>query len=69
MSISDHIHEIQNELDSDYINKQRKRHLIDELDLLISYQNNHPDEDYDPTSLELYCDKNPDALECKMFDL
>ena len=68
--LSDYINEIEAELDSPVINKQRKRHLIDELDQLKDYQVNHPNiEELAPTSLELYCDSHPDAVECKVFNL
>lgn len=69
MTISEHINLIKSELDSNIPSKQRRRHLEDELELLLSYSSNHPDTDHDPNSLELYCDKNPDALECKIFNL
>jgi hypothetical protein len=29
---------------------------------------NHPNEQKDPTPLELYCDLNPDALECRIYE-
>jgi hypothetical protein len=68
--LTDYIQEIESELDSPFINKQRKRHLIDELDQLKDYQANHPDlDEVAPNSLELYCDKNPEAVECKIFNL
>ena len=40
----------------------------DELQQLENYQKNHPQDDHDPSSLELYCDENPDASECKIYD-
>lgn len=67
MTIIEHITQIKTELDSPLLSKQRRRHLEDELGLLLDYRHNHPDDDYNPNSLELYCDKNPDALECKVF--
>jgi hypothetical protein len=42
--------------------------LEGELDSLEKYQLNHPDEDHDPTSLELFCDENPDASECRIYE-
>ena len=69
MTIFEHIEQVKDELDSTLINRQRRRHLEDELMMLNSYINNHPDEDYDPTPLELYCDLHPDASECKIFNL
>jgi len=42
--------------------------LQDELESLEQYQENHPNDNHDPTPLELYCDANPDALECRIYD-
>ena len=28
----------------------------------------HPDDDHDPTPLELHCDKDPSAPECLIYD-
>jgi len=67
-SINNHIDKINNELDNSTISGQRVRHLEAELKSLHRYQENHPDDDHDPTPLELYCDENPDALECRMYD-
>jgi hypothetical protein len=50
------------------MNSQRRRHLEDELDHLERYQANHPDTDHDPTGFEMYCDENPNALECRLYD-
>lgn len=67
-SLQQHINENRDELDGSFINSQRKRHLENELELLEKYQINHPDDDYDPTPLELFCDLNPDALECRIYE-
>ena len=67
-TISQHISDDKNELDNGSISPQRKRHLESELSALEDYRANHPDDDHDPNSLELYCDRNPDALECKIFE-
>lgn len=67
-TLQQHINNDRDELDDPNINSQRRRHLEDELDSLEKYQVNHPDEDHDPTPLELYCDSNPDALECRVYD-
>jgi hypothetical protein len=50
------------------ISAQRRRHIEDELDALEKYQVSHPDDDHDPTQLELYCDTHPDALECRIYE-
>ena len=44
------------------------RHLTDELHSLEEYKEHHPDDSHDPTSLELYCDANPEAEECRVYD-
>ena len=68
-TIFDHIGSILKELDSNILSSQRKRHLETELNDLQSYQKNHPNDDHDPSSLEVYCNQNPDASECKIYDL
>jgi hypothetical protein len=67
-SLQQHINNDKNELDNPNTSGQRRRHLEDELYALEKYQGNHPDDDYDPTTLELYCDANPDALECRIYE-
>lgn len=67
-TLQQHINDDKNELDNPNINSQRRRHLEDELNALRQYQTNHPDDDHDPTHLELYCDMHPDALECRVYD-
>jgi hypothetical protein len=67
-TLQQHINDDRNELDNPNTSGQRRRHLEDELDALEQYQNNHPDDKHDPTSLELYCDSHPDALECRVYD-
>jgi hypothetical protein len=67
-SLQQHINDDRDEIDNPTTSGQRRRHLEDELDSLEKYQANHPDDDHDPTSLELYCDEHPDALECKIFE-
>jgi hypothetical protein len=67
-TIIQHINDDLNELNNPTTSGQRRRHLEDEINLLEKYQDNHPGEDYDPTPLELYCNSNPDALECRFYD-
>jgi hypothetical protein len=67
-TLQQHINNDREELDNPNTSSQRRRHLEDELDSLEQYQVNHPDENKDPTPLELYCDLNPSALECKIYD-
>ena len=44
------------------------RHLEDELKGLEEYKAHHPEDSHDPTPLEVYCDLNPDAPECRVYD-
>jgi hypothetical protein len=67
-SFQQHINNVRDELDNLNINGQSRRHLENELDSLKKYQANHPDTDYNPTPLELYCDSHPDALECRIYE-
>lgn len=67
-SINDHIEKDKRILDDPMVSSQSRRHVEQELKSLHRYQENHPDDDHDPTGLELYCDENPDALECRMYD-
>jgi hypothetical protein len=67
-NIQKHIEKDKNILDDPTISPQSRRHLEDELDALQSYKENHPEDDHDPTPLELYCDANPNALECRIYE-
>jgi hypothetical protein len=67
-SLQQHINDNQDELDNPNIGSQRRRHLENELDVLERYQANNPDDDHDPTSLELFCDSNPEAPECRVYE-
>ena len=67
-TLQQHINDDRDELDNPEINSQRRRHIEDEIDALEQYQVNHPDDDHDPTQLELYCDTHPDALECRIYE-
>jgi hypothetical protein len=67
-SIQQHINDDRDELDNPNLSPQRRRHIESELDDLEKYQANHPDEDHDPTPLEIYCDVNPDADECRIYE-
>lgn len=69
MDITQKILEIELELDGSEINKQRKRHLVDELNMLTSYHNNHPEKTECPTYFQMYCDLNPDYPECRIYEL
>lgn len=61
--------ELQSELDYCNCSDQRQRHLMTELERLLAYQEAHPDQEELPSQLQLYCFENPDALQCRVFDL
>lgn len=67
-SIERHIEKDKEILDDPTTSPQTRRHIEDELDQLESYHENHPEDHHDPTALELYCDKNPEALECRIYE-
>jgi hypothetical protein len=67
-TLQQHIDDDRNELDNSDTNSQRRRHLEDELTSLEKYQENHPEDHHDPSSLELFCDSNPDAAECRIYE-
>lgn len=67
-NIEQHIESDKEELSNPQLSPQRRRHLEDELEQLESYAKNHPEDMHDPTPLELFCDANPDAPECKIYE-
>lgn len=67
-SIEQHIQTDKNILEDPTISPQARRHLEGELKSLEKYKDNHPNDSHDPTALELYCEENPDALECRIYD-
>lgn len=67
-NIESHIEKDKKILDDPTISPQMRRHVEGELKDLETYQENHPDDHHDPSPLELYCDANPDALECRIYE-
>ena len=67
-NIEQHIKKDQEIIDDTTISPQARSHTEDELEALKTYHKNHPEDSYDPTALELYCDANPDALECRVYE-
>lgn len=67
-NIQKHIDHDKDILDDPLVSSQSRRHVEQELESLQKYQERHPEDDHDPTPLELFCDENPDALECRMYD-
>lgn len=67
-TIDDHIKKDQEILDDPTISPQTRRHIESELNDLEAYKERHPTETHDPNPLELYCDANPDAEECRIYE-
>jgi hypothetical protein len=67
-NIQKHIDHDKRILDDPMVSSQSRRHVEEELESLQKYQERHPEDDHDPTPLELFCDENPNALECRMYD-
>jgi hypothetical protein len=67
-SIDKHIEKDKEILSDPTVSPQMRRHIEGELEQLETYKANHPNEKKDPTSLELFCDSNPEALECRVYD-
>lgn len=69
-TIESHIEndKVEIELAYQYGNLPKAHHLEDELNQLETYHANHPEDHHDPTSLELYCNNNPSAPECLVYD-
>ena len=72
-SIEKHIEADKEELANPQLSPQRRRHIEGELEELEAYVENHKKDieegdHHDPTPLELYCDANPNALECRVYE-
>lgn len=67
-NIDQHIKRDEDILSDPTISPQARRHAEEELEALKSYKINHPEDTHDPTALELYCDMNPDAPECRIYE-
>ena len=67
-NIEKHIEHDKKILEDPTVSPQMRRHIECELEELENYHQNHPEDDHDPTALELYCDMHPDALECRVYE-
>ena len=67
-NIETHIQKDKELLDDPTLSLQMRRHTEGELKDLQAYQERHPEDNHDPTSLELFCDANPNAPECLVYD-
>jgi hypothetical protein len=72
-SIEKHIEKDKEILQDPTTSPQQRRHIEGELEELEAYVENHKKEiaagdHHDPSPLELYCDANPEAPECLVYD-
>lgn len=72
-NIESHIAKDREILGNPTTSPQQRRHIEEELHELEVYAENHAEEiaagdHHDPTALELYCEVEPGAPECKMHD-
>ena len=67
-TIENHIEQDKKILEDPTISPQQRRHIEGELGELEAYEAKHPDDHRDPSSLELFCDSNPNALECRIYE-
>ena len=72
-SIEKHIEKDREILHDPTISPQQRRHIESELEELEAYAENHKadieaGDHHDPTPLEIYCDVNPEADECRIYE-
>lgn len=68
-NIDQHIDRNRDELVDCNVNSQRRRFLESELESLIKYKEAHPTKTEDPSPLDLFCNENPDAPECRIYEV
>ena len=69
-SIDEHIQKDQSEIEAAKAagDLGKVRHLEEELQGLKEFKEHHPEDSHDPTPLEVFCDLNPSAPECRVYD-
>ena len=72
-NIETHIEKDKKILEDPTTSPQQRRHIEEELHELEVYVANHKQEisegdHHDPSALELFCEVEPSAPECKMYD-
>ena len=72
-SIEKHIEVDKQILENPTTSPQQRRHIEGELTELNVYVENHKKDieagdHHDPTALELYCEMEPDADECRVYE-
>jgi hypothetical protein len=65
--IDQHIENDKKILEDPTVSPQMRRHTAEELKALETYKERHPEDSHDPTPLELYCDANPGAIQCRVY--
>lgn len=68
-NIRKHIEHDRKILDDAMASSQSRRHAEEELEALERYQASHPEDEHDPTPLELFCNDNPAASECRIYEV
>lgn len=68
-TIDEHIERDRNVIDDPLSSSQSRRHAEQELEQLEKYKKNHPEDHHDPSPLELFCDENPEASECRIYEV
>lgn len=68
-NIQKHIEHDKRILDDPMVSSQSRRHAEEELEALERYHVNHPQDEHDPTPLELFCNDNPSASECRIYEV
>ena len=69
MDINQHIQKDKKILDDPTTSPQQRRHVEAELESLEKYHSDYPEVKNDPTALDLWCNDNQDAPECKAYDV
>ena len=72
-SVEKHIEVDKKILEDPTTSPQQRRHVQNELEELQIYAHNHRKEiadgdHHDPTALELFCEMEPDADECRIYE-
>ena len=72
-TIEQHIEQDKEILQDPMTNPQMRRHTADELEHLERYAQEHKKDieagdHHDPTMFEMYCDENPEADECRIYE-
>ena len=72
-SIEKHIKKDEEILSNPTTSPQQRRHIEGELQELKVYADKHKEDiaagdHHDPTALELYCEMEPEADECRIYD-